>query len=267
MAITRKGVGWSLAGGLFIGTAIVFATDSGDHWPALAFWIWIASDFPTARRHAILSGAGMMVVPLGAFVWLWVQGVLPDARVALVDYNLAYLAVGNEGLIGTLDRFAHEVWRRMKTDEVWAVGTLSAVVAVFRWREWQSTRAAGLPRWGRCGCRPRWWRSWRTGRAFSRLTSYLRWCPCRCCSRGCSIGRSHPGSAGESRAASWLSLAAGMVVRSSSVNRGIRMTSWDARHLAGGIDRQTYLRRFQSRDGPRFPLPTMPTWPIRAFAH
>ena len=253
MAITRKGVGWSLAGGLFIGTAIVFKQTAGIYWPALALWTWIVSDFPTARRHAILSAAGMVVVPLGVFVWLWVQGVLPDARVALVDYNLAYLALGNEGFIGTLDRFAHEVWRRMKTDEVWAVGTLSAVVAVFQWREWQSTRSGWIASLGAV---------WLSAALLAVVAN------------GPRLFTTYfvPSLVPLSLLFAWLldwtfasrqrwrvaggilvlCLAAGMVARSNSVTRGISMTSWDARHLAGRTDRQAYLRRFQSRDGRAF---------------
>jgi hypothetical protein len=100
-----------------------------------------------ARRFVLLSSAGLVIAPITAFLWLWRAGALHDAYTTLVSYNVAYLRLGNEGPLSILNRFAHEVWRRQRDDELWAIGSLGAVcgfvAALFR-RGTPSGRVASL---------------------------------------------------------------------------------------------------------------------------
>jgi 4-amino-4-deoxy-L-arabinose transferase-like glycosyltransferase len=253
IAITRRQNGWALAAGLFIGVAVVFKQTAGIYWPALVLWTWFVTDFDRARRHAIYSGAGLAIAPLCTLVWLWAQGVLPDVRVAVVEYNLAYLALGDEGLLGTLERFAREVWRRMKTDEVWAVGTLGAAVAALAWRQWRLTREGWIAALGVVWLAaafvaivangPRMFMTYFVP-SLVPLSLLVAW-----------LFDQTLGSRQRWKIVAGLlvlGLAAAMIVRSGSVNRAIGMTAWNTRHLTGDLDRETYLRRFQSRDGRAF---------------
>ena len=133
IAISREGKHWPFAAGLLIGTAAVFKQTAFVYWPAFTIWTWLSADLRRARRFGIYAGMGAVIAPLLAVGWLWSHGVLHDAYVATIEYNMAYLALGGQSTAGTLDRFAHEVWRRMKTDEVWALGTLSAAIATYAW--------------------------------------------------------------------------------------------------------------------------------------
>lgn len=253
IALSRRRDAWSFAAGLFIGAAVVFKQTAGIYWPAFALWAWVASDLRRAGRHALFSGMGMAVAPVASLVWLWTQGVLSDVRIAVVDYNLAYLALGGEGLAGTLDRFAHEVWRRMKTDEVWAAGTLSAAAAALAWQRWRDT--------------PR-------GRLAALAVIWLAAAFVAIVANGPRMFMTYfvPSLVPLSLLAAWLFhetlgsrerwklvagglvlvLLVGMVVRSGSIRRGVTMTTWNVQHLTGRMDREAYLRRFQGRDGRAF---------------
>jgi hypothetical protein len=253
LALPRGRAGWSIAAGACIGLAMIYKQTAGIYWPALAVWAWVVTDLPRARRHAVYSGVGLMIAPAAALIWLWGQDVLLDVRIALVDYNLAYLALGGEGLAGTLDRFAHEVWRRMKTDEIWAVGTLGAAAAVLAWRQWRDTPRGRIAALGVIWLAaasvaviangPRMFMTYFVPSLvpLSLLTAWLL--------------HETLGSRQRWRVVAGvlvLALGAGMMVRSGSVRRGVSMTTWNAQHLTGQLDRDTYLRRFQSRDGRTF---------------
>jgi 4-amino-4-deoxy-L-arabinose transferase-like glycosyltransferase len=253
LALSRRQDAWSFAAGLALGVAVVFKQTAGIYWPALALWAWVASDLGRAGRHALVSGAGLAVAPVAALIWIWAQGVMSDVRIALVEYNLAYLALGGEGLAGTLDRFAHEVWRRMKTDEVWAVGTLGVAVAAITWRRWRDTPRGRLAALGVVWLAaafvavvangPRMFMTYFLP-SLVPLSLLIAWLLDE------TLGSQRRGA----RVAGLLVLvlAAVMVARSGSWQRGLSMTAWNVQHLTGRIDRETYLRRFQGRDGRAF---------------
>lgn len=245
----------SLAAGLFVGISLVFKPTALVYWPALVLWTWLAADTARARRFVVHSAIGMSVVPLITLSWMWATGVLDDAWVILWEYNRAYLAVGGHGLASILNDFAHEVWRRMKTDEVWALGSLSAAAALFAWR-WRATKPGlaaslgilwlGAAMVAIVGNGPRLFTTyfvpslvplclliaWLIDRT---MASQHRWrVPARLLVLGLTVA---------------------MFVRSGSVSRAIDMTTWDARHLLGRTDRDEYLQRFRSRDGRAFSAP------------
>jgi hypothetical protein len=253
MAITRRDDRWSFATGLLVGIAAIFKQTALIYWLAFVLWAWFITDTVRARRLALHSTAGVVMAPLVTLLWLWSEGVLNDAWVAVVQYPIAYLALGGEGLAGTLNRFVHEVWRRMKTDEVWALGTLSASVALVAWRHWRSTRAGWMASLGVVWLAaalvaviangPRMFMTYFIPSLIP-LCLLIAW-----------LFHQILASRHRSRVAAGLLVlvfTGAMLAHSGSVNRAISITTWDARHLAGLSDRQEYLQRFRSRDGRAF---------------
>jgi hypothetical protein len=253
MAITRRHDQWAFAAGLFVGVAAIHKQTALIYWPTFVLWAWVVTDITRARRFAVQSAIGVVLPPLVTLLWLWSEGVLNDAWVAIVQYPIAYLALGGEGIAGTLNRFAHEVWRRMKTDEMWALGSLSAVVALWAWRHWRTTRAGWMAALGVLWLGaalvaviangPRMFMTYFVP-SLVPLSLLIAWLLDAILA---SRSRWRMAAAGLV-----LVFAGAMLVRSGSVNRAISSTRWDARHLAGLSDRQEYLQRFQSRDGRAF---------------
>jgi 4-amino-4-deoxy-L-arabinose transferase-like glycosyltransferase len=252
MAIARTRDRWSLAAGLFVGLAAVFKPFALAYWPALVLWAWLAGDLARARRFAAYSAAGLLIAPLAALAWLAATGILGDAWVALVVFNRAYLAVGGRGPAFIVNRFAHEVWGRVKTDEVWAIGSLSAALAL------------GAV----------YWRSTKPGRIASLAIVWLGASLLAILSNGPRLFLTYfvpplvplclliawlldqtLGSRRRWRVAAGvlvLCAAGAMVVRSGSASRAVSMTAWDLGYLAGRTGRQEYLQRFQSRESRAF---------------
>jgi Dolichyl-phosphate-mannose-protein mannosyltransferase len=247
MTIARARDGWSIVAGLMVGLALVFKPTAFVYLPALALWTWLVTDAARARRFALWSVLGSVVAPIVALLWMWASGVLHDAWIALAEYNTAYLAVGGRGLAPILNQFAHEVWRRMKTDEVWALGTLSAVVAVSAWR-WRRTRSGSAASLGVVWLGaalvaivlngPRMFQTYFVP-SLVPLCFLFAWLLDQVLA---SRHRSRTIAA-----VLLLGLLGVMLVRSGSVARAVSVTSWDARHLFGYTDRQAYLARFQSQ--------------------
>jgi 4-amino-4-deoxy-L-arabinose transferase-like glycosyltransferase len=250
MATMRVTARWAFAAGVFIGTAAVFKQTALIYWPAFALWTWVVAGPAAMRRFTVSCGLGALVCPSLALVWLWAHGLLQDAWVALVQYNMAYLALEVPGQAGTLNRFAHEVWRRMKTDEVWGFGSLSATIAAtavyVRWRRaetlsrvavlgivWYAAALIAIVANG-----PRMFSTYfmPSLAPLSVLSAWLL-------DQTFGLRRSRRLAA----SVALVGFAAFMLVRSGSVNRAIGMTSWDARHRFGKMDRQEYLQKFRSR--------------------
>ncbi|HSC29712.1 MAG TPA: glycosyltransferase family 39 protein [Vicinamibacterales bacterium] len=238
---------WSFAAGVFIGVAAVYKQTALIYWPALAVWTWFVADAPRARRFASYAMAGLVIAPCLAFAWLWAEGVLGDAWIALVEYNLAYLAIGDHGFLYSVDRFAHEVWRRMKTDEVWAFGSLSAFVAVLAWRR-RSTSAGQAALLGIAWLGAALTATLANGPRF--FTTYfmpslvpLSLLSAWLIHQTLALGR-------REKAVAVLLLVVftgAMLARSGSATRFVDATSWDTRYLFGHTTRQEYLDRFRSR--------------------
>jgi hypothetical protein len=123
---------WLPAGlGLAIGVAIVYKPNAGLYLPALLAWtaFYRAPDLRTTRVIGIAIVAAA-VPPAITVAWLWSHGVLPEARIALVDFNRFYVAQSFSANSFAMD-FAKDVWRRCKTDPLWAAGGIGAIAAVF----------------------------------------------------------------------------------------------------------------------------------------
>lgn len=118
--------------GLSGGAAVVFKPNAGIYLPALAIWVLAYSRGP--RRDSLrllLVAAVASVVPLAATIWwLWAAGALPDARVALIDFNRAYVSQGfTPG--GYALAFSKAVFLRMKTQPLWTAGGIGALVTAW----------------------------------------------------------------------------------------------------------------------------------------
>src|SRR5206468_1460881 len=83
-----------------------------------------------------------LVVPAWTMGWLWRLGVLPEASVALIDFNRAYVATGFSATGYALE-FSKAVWLRMKTDPLWAAGAVGSLLAL--WDLLRTRRLDPLP--------------------------------------------------------------------------------------------------------------------------
>jgi hypothetical protein len=204
----------------------------------------------------VYSTIGAAMPPVVAIAWMWAEGVLLDAWIALAEYNRAYLAVGGNSVADIVMQFAREVWRRVRSDDVWAFGSLSAAVALGAWR-WRKTRPGLVAALGI---------AWLAASLVAVVANGPRlfttyFVPPRvplCLLIAWLLDRtlaSSPGVRPRWRIAAGVAVivvSAAMIVRSGSFERAVTMTSWDAKYLFGRIDREAYLQMFRSRDGRAF---------------
>ena len=127
--------------GMLAGAAVAFKPNAGLYFPAFAAWVmlyrqWRMPAVPVAAMGAAAVAAAVM--PLATLVWLWQQGTLAEARIAIVDFNRYYVAEGFDAA-RYARAFAEAVWLRMKTQPHWAAGGVAAAVAV-----WQLARVRRL---------------------------------------------------------------------------------------------------------------------------
>lgn len=123
--------------GFLVGTAVVFKPNAGLYLPALLAWLACFVRTPSARRPGptyarwVAAAAAAAIVPCAlAFLWIWQQGTLNDARVAIIDFNRFYVAEGATPAI-VIVGFAKAVWLRIKTEPLWLGGAMGAVVAMW----------------------------------------------------------------------------------------------------------------------------------------
>jgi len=196
----------------------------------------------------LLSVAALLLAPITAFLWLWSAGALHDAYVTLVSYNVAYLRLGNEGPLSILNRFAHEVWRRQRDDELWAIGSLGAVcgfvAALFR-RGTPSGRVASLG--------VIWFAAALVALAANGprfFTTYFMPPQIPLCLLAAWLLNEAIGTQPRWRIATTaavLGLTALMFVRSGSIARAASSISKDLQYARGQVDRQAYLQHYQSQ--------------------
>ena len=122
--------GAALMLGLSAGAAVVLKPNAGLYFPALLAWIVLYRSVPRPRTAGAvaMAVAASALVPIAAIAWLWQLGLLHDAKVAVVDFNRYYVGQGFSAAGYALD-FSKAVWLRMKTDPLWACGSIGAVVA------------------------------------------------------------------------------------------------------------------------------------------
>ncbi len=113
------------------GAAVVFKPNAGIYLPALA--LWLAAYSPSwrhAARAIAIAAAASFLVPVATIVWLWGIGAWPDGRIALIDFNRAYVSQGfTTG--GYALAFSKAVFLRMKTQPLWTAGALGAVAVAW----------------------------------------------------------------------------------------------------------------------------------------
>jgi 4-amino-4-deoxy-L-arabinose transferase-like glycosyltransferase len=113
--------------GVAAGAAIVLKPNAGIYAPFILGWLLVTrqrrqpDDTRTVVRQIAAMAAGGLVVPLLTLLWLWQRGLLPEAQLAVVDFNRWYV-----GEAFTLDAFAtgfaKAIWLRAKTDPLWLAG-------------------------------------------------------------------------------------------------------------------------------------------------
>jgi hypothetical protein len=243
----RDGVKWAAAAGILIGTAAVFKQTALIYLVVLVAWTWLVRDLRHAVRFALIAAAGTLAVPALVLAWLASRGVVGDMWRATIEFNVAYLAVGDQSFGATLTRFAQEIFRRARRDEIWALGGLSAGAAVLSYR-WQSAAASRVAALGVL---------WLAGALIATLangprlfTTYfipslvplsllIAW-----------LFDQTLGSAVRARRVAGfvcLALAGIMLVRSGSLRQAATATWDDTRFLFGRTPSQEYLQRFRSR--------------------
>ena len=252
IALARSRHRWAVVSGLVTGIAVVFKPMAAVYWPVSVVWVWLQADFATARRFALQSAAGALVVPIAALGWMWATGIMPDAWLALAVYNSAYLTLGDHSLFDILNQFAHETWRRVKTDEVWALGAAGAVVAVAAWK-WRTAKSASAAMLGVLWLGaalaavalngPRMFQTYFMP-ALVPLSLLAAWL------LAAAFAPQRRWRAGV--AALVVGLIALMLFRSGSLIRAADVTRADTRQLLGATPRLDYLQRFQSRSSKAF---------------
>jgi len=118
--------------GLASGLCVIFKPNAGVYFVALLAWVACYGERSARRliRVAVEAGIGALVFPIVTVMWLWTIGVLPDAKIALVDFNRFYVAEGFDPSTFAVD-FMKAVWFRAKSDPLWLGGAVgSGLVAV-----------------------------------------------------------------------------------------------------------------------------------------
>jgi Dolichyl-phosphate-mannose-protein mannosyltransferase len=130
--------------GVCAGAAIVLKPNAALYFPAVIAWIILYADIRRLPRHILVREgtaalAGAAVVPVLAILWLWQNGVLHAAKVAVIDFNRFYVAEGFSPAAYAVD-FSKAIWLRIKTDPLWLGGSMASLFAV-----WHLTRTRRLP--------------------------------------------------------------------------------------------------------------------------
>lgn len=139
---------FALGVGVASGAAVVLKPNAGLYFPALALWMALYARRPIRRDAAIswiLAGvAGAAVLPVLTFAYLWSNGLLREAGIAIVDFNRFYVGQGFVLSTYAVD-FSRAIVLRVKTDPLWLAGAIgSLVVACDLLRERRLPPAAGL---------------------------------------------------------------------------------------------------------------------------
>ena len=122
--------------GVFAGATVVLKPNAGLYAPFLAGWVLMerrtrgTSERWLDPRLAGWMIAGAALLPVLTLVWLWQQGALADARVAVIDFNRAYIAQGfspDAFAVG----FAKAIWLRGKSDPLWLAGGMGSLFVVW----------------------------------------------------------------------------------------------------------------------------------------
>jgi hypothetical protein len=127
--------------GLAIGAAAVFKPTALVYWPACVLMAGLLG--ADAKRVAARMALTLALPWLAVAIWLWSAGAVADARIAIVDYNGGYVAAGS-GLVALPLRFAHEIWRLVKSDPAWLLALVGTAAAGVAWARRDSRQAPPL---------------------------------------------------------------------------------------------------------------------------
>jgi 4-amino-4-deoxy-L-arabinose transferase-like glycosyltransferase len=256
---------WPILSGLLIGLGVIYKQSAAIYWPALIVWVGWTAGLARARRFALWSLPGLFVAPVMALAWLWWTGALDWAWNSMARYIPAYLRIGHESPLTTLHHFAQEVWRRQagerldhRSDEVWALGSLGALIALvpaFRARTSASGRLASL---GLIWLAAALLAVFINGPRF--FSTYFMPPQIPLCLLAAWLFHEAIGIRPRWKlitGGALLALAAVFVVRSGSIGRAAQSISWDWQYISGRVDRLTYLDRFP---------PPRPSQAPRAFS-
>ncbi len=118
--------------GVCTGAAVMFKPNAGIYFIALLGWLAVygRTSWRAIVRACLLAALGALAVPLLTLAWLWSRGALPQAWVALVEFNRMYVSQGLT-LGGYALNFSKEVFLRMKTEPLWLAGGLGVVAAAW----------------------------------------------------------------------------------------------------------------------------------------
>lgn len=133
--VLRERVSMTLAilMGVAAGAAIVLKPNAGIYAPFILGWLLVtrrtrwAGDIGKIAGGMVLGGA---IVPALTLMWLWLRGLLPEAQLAVVDFNRWYV-----GEAFTMDAFAtgfaRAIWLRGRSDPLWLAGGVGCLL--FAW--------------------------------------------------------------------------------------------------------------------------------------
>jgi len=151
--------------GLAVGAAVVFKPTALVYWPVVALAGLVSDEqwrgtgdrrpvtdgrwprtedrgpmtdapWETAERtqrvlHALAVSGATLLLPIAVVLsWLSANHALADARIAVIDYNRAYVVAGSSWL-AMPDILAHEIWRLIKTDPLWCAAAFAGVAGIW----------------------------------------------------------------------------------------------------------------------------------------
>jgi 4-amino-4-deoxy-L-arabinose transferase-like glycosyltransferase len=115
--------------------AVLLKPNAGLYAPFLLGWLLVSrrragpGDGRAVVRLILGMVAGGVILPLLVLLWLWWRGLLPDAQIAIVDFNRWYVGEAFELEAFALG-FSRAIWFRGKTDPLWlAAGAGCLLVA------------------------------------------------------------------------------------------------------------------------------------------
>lgn len=143
--------------GLAIGAAAIFKPTALIYWPVMALVGAMVDErgvrgegrggIGEGRRRALRAAAvsgGALLVPIAAvIVWLWANGALVDAKIAVFDYNRAYVVAGSSWL-ALPNIVLHELWRLVKTDPLWCAAAIGVAAGIWDLRPGIGDRESGI---------------------------------------------------------------------------------------------------------------------------
>jgi hypothetical protein len=149
--IRKPSIPFAIGLGLFSSMAVLYKPNAGGYFIALLAWAVLYRQWtePRVVRVLVVAMVSTLIAPAVMLGWFWSHGVLDEARVALIDFNRAYVSTGFSAERYGVD-FMKAVWLRMKTDPLWAaggIGVLAAAADILRTRRLDAVPALAVA-WG-----------------------------------------------------------------------------------------------------------------------